>query len=100
MNDIGRNPVAISASKRAAGSSPGERERLLAMAHGRADLVTLGRGDPDLPTPPHIVQAAGLAALTGPQHCVAEARSTYAATTALERALERITPVIQALRAR
>ena len=68
MNDIGRNPVAISASKRAAGSSPGERERLLAMAHGHADLVTLGRGDPDLPTPPHIVEAAKRALDEGATH--------------------------------
>jgi aminotransferase len=42
----------------AAGSGPEQRERLLAMAHGRVDLVMLGRGDPDLPTPPHIVEAA------------------------------------------
>jgi aspartate/methionine/tyrosine aminotransferase len=103
VNGGGRNPVAVSASKRALGSGPGHRERLLAMAHGRADLVTLGRGDPDLATPPHIVdvakraldegathyttlticapavsQAAGLAALSGPQACIDEARSTYA----------------------
>lgn len=38
------------------------------MAEGRTDLVRLGRGDPDLPTPPHIVEAARAALLNGETH--------------------------------
>lgn len=68
MDGGGPNAVGVSASQRAAGSGPGERERLLAMAHGRADLATLGRGDPDLPTPPHIVEAAKRALDEGATH--------------------------------
>ncbi|MDR7521734.1 MAG: pyridoxal phosphate-dependent aminotransferase [Armatimonadota bacterium] len=47
---------------------PGERERLLQLAEGRADLISLGRGDPDLPTPPHIVEAARRALEEGATH--------------------------------
>ena len=39
-----------------------EREELLCLAEGIPDLIKLGRGDPDLETPPHIVDA-GIAAL-------------------------------------
>ncbi|MDR7519730.1 MAG: pyridoxal phosphate-dependent aminotransferase [Armatimonadota bacterium] len=46
----------------------GERERLLRLAEGRADLISLGRGDPDLPTPPHIVEAARRALEGGATH--------------------------------
>jgi aminotransferase len=35
-----------------------QREALQQMAEGHKDLVRLGLGDPDLPTPAHIVQAA------------------------------------------
>lgn len=31
---------------------------LLALAASRADVIALGRGEPDVPTPPHIAQAA------------------------------------------
>jgi hypothetical protein len=88
VNGIGQNPVVISASKRVAGSSPGERERLLAMAHSRADFVTLGHGG---------VQIFPGTAYGGGEGCVRA--SFLQPTTALETALERITPVIQALRA-
>jgi len=46
------------ASTRAGVVPPGEREELLALAEGIPDLVRLGRGDPDLATPPVIVEAA------------------------------------------
>jgi aminotransferase len=68
VNGTGPNAAGVFASKRANDSGPGERERLLAMAHGRADLATLGRGDPDLPTPPHIVEAAKRALDGGATH--------------------------------
>ncbi len=32
--------------------------RLLALTKGKDQLISLGRGDPDLPTPPHVVAAA------------------------------------------
>ena len=31
---------------------------LLALAAGRRDVIALGRGEPDVPTPPHIAKAA------------------------------------------
>jgi aminotransferase len=68
VNGRGRSPLAVFASQRTAGSGPGQRERLLAMADGHAGLVTLGRGDPDLPTPPHIVEAAKRALDEGATH--------------------------------
>jgi len=55
-------------SKRAAKEGVGDRERLLALAEGRKGLVSLGRGDPDLPTPPHIVEAAKRALDSGATH--------------------------------
>ena len=60
--------LAARTSKRAARTRSGERERLLAMAQGRRDLITLGRADPDLPTPPHIVEAAKRALDHGATH--------------------------------
>ena len=39
--------------------------RLLEMTRGVKDLISLGRGDPDLPTPPHIVEAAQRALTDG-----------------------------------
>jgi aminotransferase len=50
--------IAARASQRAAGIRSGDRERLLALAQNRRDMVSLGRGDPDLPTPAHIIEAA------------------------------------------
>jgi len=60
--------LAARTSKRAARARSGDRERLLAMAQGRRDLITLGRADPDLPTPPHIVEAAKRALDQGATH--------------------------------
>ena len=41
------------------------RYALMEMAGQMADVITLGRGDPDLPTPPHIVEAANRAMREG-----------------------------------
>ena len=55
-------------STRAIASRAGGRERLLAKAEGRTDVIRLGRGDPDLPTPRHIIEAAKRALDTGATH--------------------------------
>jgi aminotransferase len=60
--------IASRVSKRATGTRSGDRERLLALAQARRDVVTLGRGDPDLPTPPHIIEAAKRALDKGATH--------------------------------
>jgi aminotransferase len=60
--------IAARASKRAVKRTSRDRERLLALAEGRRGLVTLGRGDPDLPTPPHIIEAAKRALDEGATH--------------------------------
>jgi aminotransferase len=44
------------------------REILMQMAEGRADLVSLGDGDPDLPTPQHVIRAAQRALDEGATH--------------------------------
>lgn len=45
----------------------GTRQRydLVEQAESMSDVILLGRGDPDLPTPPHIVEAAALAIENG-----------------------------------
>jgi aminotransferase len=60
--------LAARAAKRAAGVRSGDRERLLAMVQSRAGVVSLGRGDPDLPTPAHIIEAAKRALDGGATH--------------------------------
>ncbi|HLJ58869.1 MAG TPA: aminotransferase class I/II-fold pyridoxal phosphate-dependent enzyme [bacterium] len=60
--------IAPRVSKRAAKQGAGDRERLLALAEDRRGLVSLGRGDPDLPTPPHIIGAAKRALDGGATH--------------------------------
>ena len=60
--------IASRASTRAAGVRSGDRERLLALAQGRQNVVSLGRGDPDLPTPAHIIEAAKRALDGGATH--------------------------------
>ena len=37
------------------------RYTLMEMAGAMDDIISLGRGDPDLPTPPHIIEAANRA---------------------------------------
>jgi aminotransferase len=44
------------------------RTRMLEIAATRNDVIALGRGDPDLPTPPHIVEAAKIALDRGATH--------------------------------
>lgn len=60
--------MASRASKRAVGVRSGDRERLLALARNRKGVVSLGRGDPDLPTPAHIIEAAKRALDGGATH--------------------------------
>ncbi len=60
--------MAARASKRAVRQGGGDRERLLALAESRRDVVRLGRGDPDLPTPAHIIEAAKRALDHGATH--------------------------------
>jgi aminotransferase len=60
--------IAARASTRASGVRTGDRERLLALAQNRRDVVSLGRGDPDLPTPAHIIEAAKRALDGGATH--------------------------------
>jgi aminotransferase len=42
-----------------------QREDLMKMAASMQDVIRLNRGDPDLPTPPHILEAAARAAREG-----------------------------------
>jgi aminotransferase len=44
------------------------RNRMFALAARYTDVIGLGRGDPDLPTPPHIIEAAHRAAQDGQTH--------------------------------
>jgi aspartate/methionine/tyrosine aminotransferase len=44
------------------------RTRMLDMAAGLKDVIALGRGDPDLATPPHIVEAGRKALADGATH--------------------------------
>lgn len=44
------------------------RTRMLDIAAGLDDVIALGRGDPDLPTPPHIVEAGRKALAEGATH--------------------------------
>ncbi|HEV2282168.1 MAG TPA: pyridoxal phosphate-dependent aminotransferase [bacterium] len=60
--------IAARAAKRTVRHAGRDRERLLALAEGRRGVVTLGRGDPDLPTPPHIIEAAKRALDEGATH--------------------------------
>ncbi len=47
------------------------RTRLLGVAAGLSGVIALGRGDPDLPTPPHIVAAGQTALANGATHYTA-----------------------------
>lgn len=55
------NPNIPAAVREAAADGTQLRYRLMEMASGMSDIIALGRGDPDLPTPPHIVAAASQA---------------------------------------
>lgn len=44
------------------------RNAMMELAKGYTNVIALGRGDPDLPTPPHIIEGAHQAALNGATH--------------------------------
>lgn len=52
------NPNIPEAVRAVASDGTQLRYALMEMAREMEDVITLGRGDPDLPTPPHIVEAA------------------------------------------
>jgi aminotransferase len=57
----GPSAVRSALSKRAADTSGSEESaffKLLGMAEQRENVITLGMGEPDIPTPPHIIAAA------------------------------------------
>jgi len=58
-------------SKRASDSGFDIGSRLIEMSRRISDVISLGRGDPDLPTPAHIVAAAKLAMDAGHTHYTA-----------------------------
>ena len=55
------NPNIPEAVRAVAADGTQLRYTLMEMAAQMDDIITLGRGDPDLPTPPHIVEAANRA---------------------------------------
>lgn len=70
-----------------------ERSQMIALAKGVPNLISLGRGDPDLPTPPHIIAAARAAMDAGQTHYTdwagtAELRQAIAAKLRQENGLD------------
>ena len=59
------NPNIPEAVRAVAADGTQLRYALMEMAREMEDIITLGRGDPDLPTPPHIVEAANRAMRDG-----------------------------------
>lgn len=59
------NPKIPEAARAVAADGTQLRYALMEMAKGMDDVIALGRGDPDLPTPPHIVEAANRAMRDG-----------------------------------
>lgn len=62
------SPVARAVADRAESLKPGLRREVFSMAAGMKDVIALGRGDPDFPTPPHIIAAAKRALDDGYTH--------------------------------
>jgi aminotransferase len=62
IHNVGSLP---SLSRRVSGVDPGRAGELMTMLQHRSDGIGLGRGDPDLPTPAHIVEAGREALLRG-----------------------------------
>lgn len=62
---ISANPKIPEAVRAVAADGTQLRYALMEMAKGMDDVIALGRGDPDLPTPPHIVEAANQAMRDG-----------------------------------
>ncbi|MCZ7572216.1 MAG: pyridoxal phosphate-dependent aminotransferase [Ardenticatenaceae bacterium] len=75
-------PIERAISDRARRVTAGERGQLLDMAAGVKDLIPLARGDPDLATPVHIVDAAKRALDEGQTHY-----THWAGTLELRRAI-------------
>jgi aminotransferase len=65
----------------------GFRTQMLEIAAGLTDVIPLGRGDPDFPTPPHIVEAAKKALDAGATHYTHPA-GDLALRTAIARDIE------------
>ena len=62
---ISANPKIPEAVRAVAADGTQLRYALMEMAKEMEDVIALGRGDPDLPTPPHIVEAANRAMRDG-----------------------------------
>ncbi len=62
---ISANPKIPEAVRAVAADGTQLRYALMEMARDMDDVIALGRGDPDLPTPPHIVEAANRAMRDG-----------------------------------
>lgn len=62
---ISANPKIPEAVRAVAADGTQLRYALMEMAKEMGDVIALGRGDPDLPTPPHIVEAANRAMRDG-----------------------------------
>ena len=62
---ISANPKIPEAVRAVAADGTQLRYALMEMAKEMDDVIALGRGDPDLPTPPHIVEAANRAMRAG-----------------------------------
>ncbi len=62
---ISANPKIPEAVRAVAADGTQLRYALMEMAKEMDDVIALGRGDPDLPTPPHIVEAANRAMRDG-----------------------------------
>ena len=62
---ISANPKIPEAVRAVAADGTQLRYALMEMAKQMEDIIALGRGDPDLPTPPHIVEAANRAMRDG-----------------------------------
>ena len=62
---VALNPNIPAAVREVAADGTQLRYRLMEIAAEMDDIISLGRGDPDLPTPPHIVDAANRAMREG-----------------------------------
>ncbi len=65
---INKSLLSQALTSRISSAEGGEREELLKLSQGVKDLISLGRGDPDLDTPKHISQAGIDAILQGKTH--------------------------------
>lgn len=68
LNKIMESPVRQAVANRAEVLEPGLRREVFGMAAGVKDVIALGRGDPDFPTPPHVIEAAKRALDEGYTH--------------------------------